>query len=189
MDDAPDGTPGTAAAERDLAALIGAVAAGDSAAFRALYDATSPKLFGILLRIIGSRAEAEDVLQDTYVRIWRKAGQYRPEAGKPMAWLAAIARHGALDLVRAAKPGRLRSVDDDDMLERLQVEELNPATRQSLRQCLETLDEESRRCILLAYCSGYSREELAAGFGRPVGTIKTLLHRTVRALKTCLERE
>ncbi len=173
----------------DLQRMLSKVAAGDREAFRALYDATSPKLFGIVLRITGNRAEAEEILQDAYVRVWRKASLYRPEAGQPMAWLAAIARNAALDRIRASRIERARSDYDESILERLAAPEVNPVTRQSLRQCLGALDEEARRCVILAYCSGYSREELAEQFGRPVGTIKTLLHRTTKALKACLEQE
>lgn len=173
----------------DLQGMLRGVADGDRPAFRALYDATSSKLFGVVLRITGNRAEAEDVLQEAFERVWRKASLYRPEAGQPMAWLAAIARNSALDRIRASRIERARSDDDESILERLAAPEPSPVARESLRQCLGGLDEEARRCVILAYCSGYSREELAERFGRPVGTIKTLLHRTIKALKACLERE
>jgi RNA polymerase sigma-70 factor, ECF subfamily len=173
----------------DLQRVLSEVAKGDREAFRALYDATAPKLFGVVLRIIGNRAEAEEVLQEAYVQVWRKADLYRPEAGQPMAWLAAIARNRALDRIRAGRIDRARSDYDESILERIAAPEFSPSTRQSLRQCLGALEEDARRCVILAYCSGYSREELAEQFGRPVGTIKTLLHRTVKALRACLERE
>lgn len=172
-----------------LQALLSAIAAEDRAAFRSLYQATAPKLFGIVLRITGNRAVAEDALQDVYVKVWQKASLYRPESGQPLAWLAAIARNSALDRIRSQRVERTRDAGDEDLLERLAAVELGPDTREGLRQCLAELDEDERRCVILAYCSGYSREELAEQFGKPVGTIKTILYRSIRALRTCLERE
>jgi RNA polymerase sigma-70 factor (ECF subfamily) len=169
--------------------LLEATSRGNHAAFRALYDATSPKLFGIVLRITRNRPMAEEVLQETYVKIWQNAERYLPEAGQPMAWLSAIARNRAIDRIRAEKVERSRVGDDDEILGRLAAPETGDVVMQeALRTCLAELDEEARNCVILAYCSGFSREELAERFGKPVGTIKTLLHRSVRLLKACLER-
>lgn len=174
-----------------LGELIRASAAGDRAAFRRLYDATSPKLFGVILRIARDRPIAEEVLQETYLRVWRNAERFSPEAGQPMAWLAVIARNRAIDRIRAervaptAAPG-----GGEDALARLAAPGAgDPAVREALRRCLEGLDAEARDCVVLAYCLGLSREELAERFNRPVGTVKTLLHRTIKLLRTCLERE
>jgi RNA polymerase sigma-70 factor (ECF subfamily) len=170
--------------------LLEETSRGNHAAFRALYDAVSPKLFGIVLRITRNRSMAEEVLQETFVKIWRNAERFSPEAGQPMAWLAAIARNRAIDRIRAEKVERSRPMDDESALERLAAPDTgDPATREALRKCLGQLDEEARNCVILAYCSGFSREELAERFGRPVGTIKTLLFRSVRLLKACLESE
>lgn len=170
--------------------LLEATSRGNHAAFRALYDATSPKLFGVVLRITRNRSMAEEVLQETFVKIWRNAERFSPEAGQPMAWLAAIARNRAIDRIRAEKVERSRAPDEEPDLERLVAPDTgDPATRESLRKCLGQLDDEARNCVILAYCSGFSREELAERFGRPVGTIKTLLFRSVRLLKACLESE
>lgn len=173
-----------------LAGLLEATSRGNHAAFRALYEATAPKLFGIVLRIIRSRPIAEEVLQETYIKIWRNAERFEPSVGHPMAWLAAIARNRAIDRIRSEKTERARVMDDESALERLAAPSTgDPATREALRKCLGGLDQEARSCVVLAYCSGFSREELAERFGRPVGTIKTLLFRTVRQLKECLESE
>jgi RNA polymerase sigma factor (sigma-70 family) len=172
--------------------LVGAlqsIAAGDRAAFRSLYEMTAPKLFGVVLRIVRNRQVAEEVLQETYVRVWQSAERFAPEAGRPIAWLTTIARHRAIDRVRSDKVDQARA-DDDAMLERLAAPDSgDPVLREALTRCLDGLEEEARNCVVLAYCSGYSREELAERFGRPVGTIKTLLHRSVRLLKACLEQE
>lgn len=172
-----------------LESLLLAAARGDRAAFRALYDASAPKLFGVVLRIVRNRQVAEDVLQETYVKVWQSAERFSPEAGRPLPWLAAIARNAAIDRIRSEKIDRT-STSDDAVLERLAAPASgDPAMRQALRKCLDGLDAEARDCVVLAYCSGYSREELAERFGRPVGTIKTLLHRSTRLLRACLERE
>jgi RNA polymerase sigma-70 factor, ECF subfamily len=178
----------TATEPAALADLLAATSRGDKAAFGALYEATAAKLFGIVLRIIGNRSIAEEVLQDTYLKVWRNAERFRAEAGHPMAWLAAIARHQAIDRIRAEKIERNRD-DDADVLDRLAAPSDDPALRGALSTCLTALDEEARSCVVLAYCSGYSREELAERFNRPVGTIKTLLHRSMKLLKACLEKE
>jgi RNA polymerase sigma-70 factor (ECF subfamily) len=168
--------------------LLEATSRGDHAAFRALYQATAPKLFGVVLRITRNRPMAEEVLQETYVKIWRNAERFTPEAGQPMAWLSAIARNRAIDRIRSEKLERSRVTEDESVLERLATPGSGDVViQESLRTCLSQLDEEARNCVILAYCSGFSREELAERFGRPVGTIKTLLHRSVRLLKACLE--
>jgi RNA polymerase sigma-70 factor (ECF subfamily) len=174
-----------------LAELLKASAAGDRVAFRRLYDATAPKLFGIVLRITRDRSSAEEVLQETYVRVWRNAERYHPEAGQPMAWLTAIARNRAIDRVRSERvsPIAASSAGDDALAQLAAPGGTDPAMREALRRCLDALDAEARACVVLAYCSGLSREELAERFNRPVGTIKTLLHRSIRLLRTCLEGE
>ena len=175
-------------AASSLQELLEEISRGNHAAFRALYEATAPKLFGVVLRITQNRPMAEEVLQETYVKIWQKAERFSPEAGQPMAWLSAIARNRAIDRIRSEKVERSRTGEDDGVLERLAAPVGGDVVMQeSLRVCLSKLDEEARRCVILAYCSGFSREELAEKFGRPVGTIKTLLHRSVRLLKACLE--
>jgi RNA polymerase sigma factor (sigma-70 family) len=175
-------------AASSLQELLEQTSRGNHAAFRALYEATAPKLFGVVLRITQNRPMAEEVLQETYVKIWQKADRFSPEAGQPMAWLCAIARNRAIDRIRSERVERSRAGEDDSVLERIAAPIGGDVVMQeSLRVCLSKLDEEARSCVILAYCSGFSREELAEKFGRPVGTIKTLLHRSVRLLKACLE--
>lgn len=176
-------------AGRSLGGLLEAAARGDREAFRALYEATAPKLFAVLLRILRNRPVAEEVLQETYVRIWQNAERFAPEAGEPMAWMTAIARNRAIDRIRTDKVHQAGTTDDS-VLERLAAPAAgDPATHQALRRCLDGLEQDARDCVVLAYCWGYSREELAERFERPVGTIKTLLYRSMRLLKTCLEQE
>lgn len=170
--------------------LLEATSRGDRAAFGSLYEATAPKLFGVILRITRNRSVAEEVLQETYIKIWQNAERFNPDAGKPIAWLAAIARNRSIDRIRSERIERRRPADDDKILERLPaISSGDPADRESLRTCLSSLEEEARNCVVLAYCLGFSREELAERFNRPVGTIKTLLHRSIRLLRACMEKE
>ncbi len=174
----------------ELIALIGATARGDRDAFATLYQRTAPKLFAILLRILRGKAAAEDALQDVFLKIWQNARSFSPEAGPPMGWLISIARNRAIDILRArnpAEPGALEATDLFARLADLSDGEAQMSDLSALRHCLGTLEEPARNCILLAYYEGYSREELARRFDRPVGTIKTWLHRNLAILKSCLE--
>lgn len=175
----------------ELARLIAAVASEDSVAFRRLYDRAAPKLFGAILRIIRDRALAEDILQDVFLRIWRGADGYSPEAGAPTAWLSSIARKQAIDMLRrkSFSPPEPRR---QEMNWPARIAELCDAETEfmdiaALRHCLDEIEEPARTCILLAYYEGYSREELARRFEKPVNTIRTWLHRGLAELKTCLD--
>ena len=173
----------------EVSALIAAVGRGDEVAFDLLYDLAASQLFGVILRIVRNRASAEDVLQDVFVRIWTRASTYSPEAGEPFAWMAAIARHRAIDLLRA-KPA-LRQIDPHEgFLESLpapQDDEKGIMDSGALQHCLAALDPMTRDCVTLAYCAGYSGQELAERHGRPENTIKSWLRRGLLALRSCLE--
>jgi RNA polymerase sigma factor (sigma-70 family) len=174
-----------------LAGLLQAIARQDQAALRKLYDLTAPQLYGVILRIQRDRSGAEDVLQDVYLRVWQAAGSYTPEAGRPLPWLCAIARNRAIDVIRrkGEVQGPVRE-DGEDWLERLadpSDSEASLLSRDALRACLARLDPAHRDCVVLAYCQGYSREELAQRYERPVNTIKTWLHRALASLTGCLE--
>lgn len=175
----------------ELAALIGAVARQDRTAFQTLYQRTAPKLFAIVLRIMRERALAEDVLQDVFLKVWQNASAFSTEAGPAMGWLIAIARNRSIDLLRAkAAAPRTAATDTKDLIETIAAigdREAEMIDIASLRQCLGQIEEPARSCVLLAYYEGYSREELARRYDRPVNTIKTLLFRSLAALKSCLE--
>ena len=176
-----------------LEGLLGATAQGDREAFRTLYDRSSAKLFGIVLRILKNRQKAEDVLQDVYLKIWQRAGSYDPVQGKPITWMATIARNRAIDIIRSTRPEQ--TVDepgDEEEIFKLggqDAENVDVTELEALRFCLGEMKEDDRNYVLLAYYEGYSREELAERFESPVGTIKTRLRRGLVALRTCLERE
>ncbi|WPZ35532.1 sigma-70 family RNA polymerase sigma factor [Thalassobaculum sp. OXR-137] len=174
----------------DISELLARVAGGDRKAFALLYDATAPKLYGIVLRILRRRDEADEVAQDVYVKIWQRAGDFDPSRASPITWMATIARNRALDEVRRARPV---TVSDDIALERA----ADPAPsalaaaeagedRARLDRCLDLLEGDRARLVRLAYLDGLSRQELADRFGQPVGTVKTWLHRSLKQLKDCL---
>jgi RNA polymerase sigma-70 factor (ECF subfamily) len=178
--------------DSELSGLLDRVADGDRQAFSRLYDHVSARLYGVILRILPKSELAEDALQEAFVRIWQKASTYDPSIAAPMAWMATIARNRAIDLKRR-------------FAERLsrQAEELDPATADQspgplalaeqsdeyrrLRKCLDGLPGERQEMVLLAYHQGWSREELALRFKRPITTVKTLLRRSLLALKECLD--
>ncbi len=179
-----------AAGESDLAGLLARVAGRDEAAFAALYRLTAGRLNGVVMRILPADTAAE-ALQDAYVRVWEKAGDFDPARGSALAWMATIARNRALDEARRPRPASL-----EDMPEGFepQAEPVDPlAARdtaeglQALIECLKGLDEEKRAILLFAYYRGASREALAKRFGAPVATIKTWLRRSLASLRTCLE--
>jgi RNA polymerase sigma-70 factor (ECF subfamily) len=174
----------------DLTRLLSRIAGRDAAAFATLYKQTNAKLYGVVARILTRGDVAADVLQEAYVRIWEKAGEFDPVRGSPLAWMATIARNRALDEVR-----RVRPVSLEDQPEGFEpaAEDIDPlATRErseglaALVNCLKALDEEKRAVVLLAYYRGLSREALGKRFGRPVPTIKTWLHRSLAQLRDCL---
>lgn len=177
--------------DAELARLLARIAGRDEAALRALYERTAAKLFGIVLRIQRDRSLAEDVLQDVYLKIWQSAGSYAPAAGAPLPWLCAVARNRAIDGLRRRSDLPMPAGEDgESWMERLAAPgdaEGAILDRDALVACLSRLDPTQRDCVVLAYCEGWSREELAERFGRPVNTVKTWLHRTLSALKTCLE--
>ena len=170
--------------------LLGRVAAGDREAFRALYAATSAKLYGVVLRILKRRDLADEVLQETYVRIWRHAGAFDPARASPITWMASIARNRALDEVRKVMPLQLDEqkaaleIADPQMLASERLEAAGEIDR--LLACIDALEPERREIVKLAYLEGLSREELGQRFGHPAGTIKTWLHRSLKQLKSCL---
>jgi len=176
---------------KDLAKDLTLTATGDRDAFAALYRATSAKLFGVILRILHDRSLAADVLQEVYVKIWNRASSFDATKASAITWMTAVARNRALDEARKRKPQEV-DIDGDDV--QIAAEQDDPLAGRDRREemsrlvgCLEGLDAERRRIVVLAYCRGLSREELAAQFAHPVSTIKTWLRRSLTQLRECLD--
>ncbi len=177
--------------QQELVSLMLSVANGDRRAFAILFDRTSAKLNASVRRILRSEAAVEDAVQEAYMRIWRRAADFDPSIASPIAWMTTIARHAAIDSVRrgAERVSAAGEAIDADMADRLAdpagaVEPL--ATGDQLQTCLDRLEVDKRGMVLLAYCYGWSREELAGRFDRPVATVKTILRRSLIVLKECL---
>lgn len=172
-----------------LSADLCCVASGDARAFERVYAATSAKLFGIIVCIAGRREIAEEVLQDVYVRVWRRAADFDPSKGSPITWLARIARNLALDAARrptwqfiAETAEALEIPSGDDPFAELSRDE----DSRRLSACLQRLSSEKSAIIMMAYHHGMTRAEIAAETGRPVATIKTWLRRSLAELKELL---
>lgn len=173
-------------------ALLLRIADGDRLAFERLYQATASRLLGICLRVLSDRAEAEDVLQDVYVAIWRKASQFALSKSSSMTWLAAIARHRAIDRLRA-NPA-LASRQPLDGIELEAEPEATPAARvealserERLDRCFAQLDDRRRSLIRTAFFDGATYEDLAQRTGSPLGSIKSWIRRGLLQLRACLE--
>jgi RNA polymerase sigma-70 factor (ECF subfamily) len=169
------------------------VADGSRSALAEVYGKTSAKLFGICLRILGSRSEAEDVLQDVYINVWRKAGTFDPARASPITWLAALARNRAIDRLRAARSrGGTEPIeaageivdDGEDALSRLEAMEEG----RQLSTCIEELEARQAGAIRSAFFEGFSYSELAARSEVPLGTMKSWVRRGLLRLRECLER-
>lgn len=176
-------------ANSEIADLIARTALRDRAAFRDLYARTSAKLFGVTLRILRDRSEAEEALQEVYVKIWQRADRYVAGGYSPISWLVAVARNHALDILRARKP-----VSDDidlalDVADGAPDPEqatLDQAERTRIHGCLEQLEADKADCVRGAYLDGFSYDELAERHKVPLNTMRTWLRRSLLKLRECL---
>lgn len=183
--------------EDQLKEWLAAAARADGAAFRRLYDATSAKLFGFAVRILGKGELAEEVLQESYVSIWNNAGSYRPALAAPLTWMTAIVRNKAFDALRrrgdrggieinGLDPEIVQAMESDGPtpLEALQLS--SDAT--ALALCMKRLEALHRQAIALAFYHDLSHSEVAGQFQLPIGTIKTWIRRGLERLRACLTR-
>ncbi|MEY9182479.1 RNA polymerase sigma-70 factor (ECF subfamily) [Bradyrhizobium sp. USDA 326] len=173
----------------ELVGLIEAVAKGDQAAFERLYAATRAKLYGVVLRILRRQDLAEEVIQETYVKIWNRAGQFNSALSSPITWMASIARNRAIDIVR--KKSEV-SIEEEPQAMEVAAESPDPLARREmteelkrLLECIGRLEPDRQRLVLLAYYNGWSREQLAEKFAAPVNTVKTWLRRSMLDIREC----
>ena len=182
----------TSAAPEILADLMPRIAAGDRAALRQLYDATSAKLFGVCLRILSDRDESEDVLQEVYLTIWRRADRFEAGRAGVMTWISTIARNRAIDRLRARGPlAYAEAVEDleiDDGSIPADALLMTAEDSGALSRCMSELDDRTETVIRTAFFEGVTYEALAQRLETPLGTVKSWIRRGLLKLKGCLER-
>jgi len=170
--------------------LLHAVARGDEVALARLYDGYRLTLFGLLMRILNSRQEAEDVLQDVFLQVWNRAADFDEARGRPFTWLVTLARSRAIDRLRALG-SRERVVQN---AAREIVEESSDATEdairaeesQVVRHALNELPQEQRHALELAYFEGLTQSEIASRLQTPLGTVKTRMRSGMTRLRDLL---
>jgi RNA polymerase sigma factor (sigma-70 family) len=190
---------------RALAQLLAQSGLGDRRAFAQLYERTSGHLFAVVLRIQRDRAQAEDLLQEIYVSVWKAAASFDAARAQPLTWLTHIARNRAIDSLRRAQAqprleSTSRDVDDNgddrpDATETLADAGPGPldllgraADRRQLGACMERLSPPQRQSVALAFFDGLSHAEVAEHLREPLGTVKSWVRRALATLKGCLDR-
>jgi len=164
-------------------------AAGSRQDLERLYRATAPRLLGRLVALLGDRAQAEDALQEVYIKVWERARQFDASRGRPLTWLLSIARNHAIDLIRARRSTLSLDVAPIELVD----ENPGPAGQESdatallLARCLEGLSDAQRRSLRLAYAGGRSQEEIAAEMASPLGSVKSWIRRALLQLRECME--
>jgi RNA polymerase sigma-70 factor, ECF subfamily len=176
--------------EEPARALLERCARADERALQDLYELTSPLLFATLTRILRRRALAEEALQDVFVSIWQRAGQFKAARGSPLAWMVSIARYRAIDLLRHERLGPVSVPDVPEP-----VDSASPAAEEPpwlpaaglMERCLGLLSDRQRQCLELAFVGGSSHEDISRLTGNPLGTVKSWIRRGLNSLRECLE--
>src|SRR3954451_7899985 len=180
-------------ARSQLAAALVRVAGGDRTALRIVYQDTAAKLYGVCLRILKDRAEAEDVLQDVFVTVRRKAASFDPGRASPITWLVAIARNRSIDRVRSSALNRKSEPIETAEVVRdaapAAIDQIMQAEEHArLRTCLGELEERQSTAVRSAFLDGMTYEQLAERMGVPLGTMKSWIRRGLLKLRACLEQ-
>jgi len=182
---------------QQLKTWLAAVAKKDSQSFRLLYDATSPKLFGFVLRILIKREWAEEVLQESFVNIWNNAASYQSHLAAPMTWMTTIVRNKAFDMLRRVDD--VVEIDNDtfdkDVMDALESPDPTPIeslqmtdNAKALARCFARLEGLHQQAIALAFYHDLSHNEVAEQLKLPIGTVKTWIRRGLERLRICLTK-
>ncbi len=180
----------------ELAAVLHGVGQGCRTSFARLYSLTQRRLFSIVLKIQTNHAEAEDVLQEVYLKAWNRCAQFDARKGQVICWLAGIARYSAIDNVRRldSRPrGHFAAADDDDPYEGLASTELQPLelvieAREAgaVKRCMYDLSIQKREILYLAFYDGLTHAEIARRLGWPLGTVKSWLRKSLSVMRPAL---
>lgn len=178
--------------QKRLALALAGCARGDRDALRLIFELEGTRLVAVAERILRRRELAEDVVQEAFIQIWTKAGQYAPDRGSARGWIYAIARNRALNLLRDGK--RLELTDADNLADLQDADHMKHAAnvwadldeQSRLYACLSRLDEIKRQSILMAYMSGYTHGEIAGRLKVPLGTAKAWVRRGLASLRECM---
>ena len=175
----------------DIEDIMARIKLRDRQALAALYDATSGKLFGVCLRVLKNRSEAEDVLHDVYVRVWEKAAPYAITGHSPMTWLITVARNMAIDRLRKKRP----ETGSDDAMSLVADDGPGPeaaaiasSERARIETCMGELENDRADAVRAAYLEGETYKDLAKRFDVPLNTMRTWLRRSLMKLRDCLTR-
>ena len=186
----------------ELSRLLGRAGLGDRAAFATLYERTSSHLLGVVLRIQRDRAQAEDILQEVYVNVWRAAQSFDAAQSQPLTWLSSIARNRAIDSLRRTQTQpQFRSTissttldEETDVYDTVASDAPGPldllsraSDARALSSCMQGLSAQQRQSVALAFFDGLSHAEVAERMRQPLGTVKSWVRRALITLKGCLE--
>lgn len=177
-----------------LEKLLARVALKDQAALEQLYKYVAPKLNGVAMMMLNDADTSNDVLQETFLQIWHKAGEYRRDLSEPMTWMTSLLRYRTLDRLKSENREQKRRDRYEDVQQLFGndhaasplTEMLHKDNSSRLGKCLQTLDVLNRNAILMAYYYGYSREDIAIHVERPINTVKSWLKRGLGRLAQCL---
>ncbi|PYE35168.1 RNA polymerase sigma-70 factor (ECF subfamily) [Idiomarina fontislapidosi] len=175
--------------EYQLSKDLHRIALGDNSAFERFYQATSPRLMSVSYAILRERTLAEEALQDTYLKIWHAASDYRSDAGSVMCWITSMVRYRAIDMLRHARRQPLTSQDIEQLLDQQGGDALpvTAADTDKLEHCMSDLDGTQRQSIHLAFLYGLSHREVSDYLGEALGSIKSWIRRGLESLKRCLQ--
>ncbi len=173
----------------EVDALLYQIQSQDKLALKKLYDLTAQKLLGLIIRIVNDRHEAEDILQEVFVKIWQQSNHYSG-SGSAWGWVCVMSRNSAIDRLRRLKNRAHESTDEAPELLNQLLEDISHedsfTQNHWIGRCLETLKPQPRQAIVLSYVNGYSHGELSEKMAVPLGTVKAWIRRGLQELKQCL---